>query len=181
MSFNEPDLCGDGTGAACMSIQRCVTAYQNYMMPFNNTPGVRLGAPAVTDNGGLNWLQDFMGNCTDCHYDFINLHWYSNAYAFSYLQYYVRLAYSMFGMPIWITEFGMTSESYNTDIATQNFLKNATAFLDAVPYVERYSWFYDAPGYLINANGKGLSAQGVIYNSYTAPCPAWATGDGSCY
>lgn len=31
----------------------------------------------------------------------------------------------------------------------------------------RYAWFYDGPGYLIANDYKSLSAQGIIYNSYT--------------
>lgn len=178
MSFNEPDLCYPGS--ACMSINQSVTAYKKAMQPFAGK--VRLGAPAVTDGvspSGLTYLRDFMGNCTGCTVDFINIHWYNNVYAFSYLQYYVQQAYKMFGLPIWITEFGIDG-SGGTDAQYQAFLQQALPWLDAVPYVERYAWFLDAPGYLINANGSGLSAQGMIYNSYTAPCPKWNNTNGRC-
>ncbi|KAI6911132.1 hypothetical protein KC334_g2978 [Hortaea werneckii] len=33
--------------------------------------------------------------------------------------------------------------------------------------VPKYAWFYDGPGYLIANDYKSLSAQGIIYNSYT--------------
>ena len=74
----------------------------------------------------------------------------------------------------------MDGADYNTDAAKQQFIQQAVSWLDAVPYVTRYSWFYDAPGFLINADGNGLSAQGTIYNSYTAPCPNTTRTDESC-
>ena len=60
------------------------------------------------------------------------------------------------------------------------FLEQALPWLDAVPYVEKYAYFYSAPGYLVNTNGSGLSAQGAIYNSYTAPCVDWDNSAGHC-
>lgn len=89
-SFNEPDLCGDGS--ACMNITTAVSAYQQFIQPFAGK--ALLGAPAVTNSGsgpagpaGLDYLQYFLGNCTNCTIDFVNLHWYSNKYAgASYLE-----------------------------------------------------------------------------------------------
>lgn len=75
LSFNEPDGCANG-GQACMTVPQSVAAYKAYIQPFGNQ--VRLGAPAVTNGGppsSLEYLQDFMGNCTGCQVDFITLHW----------------------------------------------------------------------------------------------------------
>lgn len=178
LGFNEPDLCYPGS--SCMSVNQSVDAWKKYMEPFAGK--ARLGAPAVTNGGppsSLTWLGEFIANCTDCTIDFVPLHWYSNVYAFSYLQYYVQQAYNVTGKPIWITEFGIDG-SGGSELQYQAFLKMALPWLDAVPYVERYAYFYDAPGYLINADGNGLSAQGMIYNSYTAPCPDWQNTEGKC-
>lgn len=68
MSFNEPDLCHDGS--ACMTVQQSVAAYRRSMQPFAGK--VRLGAPAITQNG-LDYLGQFLGNCTECTIDFINI------------------------------------------------------------------------------------------------------------
>lgn len=178
LGFNEPDLCYPGS--ACMTVNQSVIAWRHAMEPFAGK--ARLGAPAVTNGGppsSLQWLGEFIGNCTGCTIDFVPLHWYSNVYAFSYLQYYVQLAYNMTQKPIWVTEFGIDS-SGGSEQQYQAFLQMALPWLDAVPYVERYAYFYDGPGYLINANGSGLSAQGMIYNSYTAPCPNWQNTQGHC-
>lgn len=178
LSFNEPDGCYPGS--ACMTVNQSVAGYKSFMQPFAGR--VRLGAPAITNGGppsSLTYLAEFLGNCTGCTIDFICLHWYSNVYAFSYLQYYVELAYNQTGLPIWLTEFGIDS-SGGTDAQYQAFLEQALPWLDAVPYVERYAYFYDGPGYLISEDGTALSAQGVIYNSYTANCTDWNNSQGHC-
>jgi len=139
LAFNEPDACF--SGSACMSVNASVAGYQAFMQPFAGE--ARLGAPAVTNGGapaGLTYLAEFMGNCTGCAIDFIPIHWYSNRYAFSYLQYYVELAYNQTGLPIWVTEFGMdSSEGTPTEAQVEQFLEEAIPWLDAVSYVERYA------------------------------------------
>jgi len=182
LSFNEPDACYGGS--SCMAVNDSVAAYMGYMQPFAGK--ARLGAPAVT-NVGLEWLDDFLGNCSGkCRIDFVPIHWYSNVYAFSYLQYVVETAYNLTkvyypgGLPIWVTELGILDGTGGTEAQVESFMQQAVSWLDAVPYVERYAWFYDGPNFLINANGSGLSAQGRIYNSYTAPCPNWNNAVGTC-
>lgn len=183
-SFNEPDACNNGQ-SACMSVSASVSAYQTYMQPFAGQ--VLLGAPSVTNGGppaSLTYLSYFLGNCTGCTVDFINLHWYSSPYSFSYLTSYIQQAYAVGGnRPIYLTEFGMDNIYYaEADVAT--FLKNATTWLDAQPYVHRYSWFGDFAqtgpayeqgyGYLVNGSGNALSNEGVVWNNYTGgyvACP----------
>lgn len=166
MSFNEPDLCV--SGSACMTVNSSVEAYKKYMQPFAGK--AMLGAPAVTNGGapyGLTWLSEFMGNCTDCQIDFINLHWYSNKYAgATYFENYINGARELAdGRPIWITEFGLTDDYTQDDLDA--FLETVLPWMDQQSDIARYAYFYDAPGYLINSNGTGLSETGVLYNNYT--------------
>ena len=68
-------------------------------------------------------------------------------------------------------------QDYNiTDV--QNFMQQAEAYLDGVPYVERYAWFGAyvedvssgyGKGLLVNVNGTGLSGAGIVFDNYTAP------------
>ena len=144
-------------------------AYYQYMQPFAGR--VHLGAPAVTNGdppAGLTYLSYFLGNCTllNCTIDFIPIHWYASPYNFAYLQSYVEQAYEVGGgRPIWVTEFGM-DQTYN-DADVLAFMMNATTFFDQTAYVERVAWFGDFAGLLLNANGTGLSADGVVFNNYT--------------
>ena len=150
MSFNEPDICFDGS--ACMSVNASVSAYKSAMMPFAGR--VPIGAPAITTAGapaGLTYLQNFIGNCTGCQIDFINIHWYSNKYAgASYFEYFVnqaRLTRDKYpqtrGKPIWITEFGLTNDDPGappyTDADLQMFLGRVMPWLDQQADVARYA------------------------------------------
>ncbi|RMY88735.1 hypothetical protein D0864_06586 [Hortaea werneckii] len=136
LGFNEPDACFEGA-SACMSVSEAVDVWQDYIEPFAGT--VRLGSPGVTNAGsGFEWLDQFIGNCTDCTIDFIAIHWYANMYAFGYLQSYVQQAYERYGKPIWLTEFGYDySEGVPTEAQVQGFLKQAVTWLDEQDYVER--------------------------------------------
>lgn len=70
---NEPD----NAGQADLDVADCVTVYKKYMQPFYGQ--VQLGTPAVTNGGGqtgLQYLSNFVGNCTDCSFNFINVHHY---------------------------------------------------------------------------------------------------------
>jgi hypothetical protein len=80
LAFNEPDVCY--SGSACMDIDASVSAYTKYMKLFAGK--ALLGSPSVTNQGGTSgatWLQNFIGNCTDCQIDFVCMHWVSNIWA----------------------------------------------------------------------------------------------------
>lgn len=167
MSFNEPDLCY--SGSACMSVAASVATYQEYMEPFAGQ--ALLGAPAVTNGGapyGLTYLGEFLGNCTNCTVDFVNVHWYSNKYAgASYFEYFVNETRALAnGRPIWITEFGLTSDDPYTDAELESFLEQVMPWMDQQSDVARYAYFMDAPGILIDAAGDAMSAVGSVYNSF---------------
>jgi hypothetical protein len=159
-SFNEPDL----DSQANMDIPTAVSAYQQYMMPFAGK--AQLGAPAVTNGGGqmgLQYMQNFIDNCSGCTIDFVNIHWYDSATNFAYFKSHVEQAYSMSGnKPVWITEFAGSGT-----IDQQNeFLEVVIPWLDAQPYVERYAYFMVVDGVLVN--GDSLSELGSTFMDYTS-------------
>lgn len=47
------------------------------MEPFAGK--AKLVGPAVTNGGGVEWLQQFLGNCTGCTIDAVAMHWYDTA------------------------------------------------------------------------------------------------------
>jgi hypothetical protein len=159
-SFNEPD----NGGQANMDIQTAVSAYQQFMQPFAGK--AKLGAPAVTNGGGqmgLQYMEYFIGNCSGCTIDFVNIHWYDSATNFAYFKSHVENAYSMGGgLPVWITEFAGsgTAEEQNA------FLEVVIPWLDAQPYVERYAYFMAEEGVLLS--GNSLSTLGSTFTDYTS-------------
>ena len=168
-SFNEPDLCYPGS--ACMTVSSAVSTYQKYMNPYAGQ--FQLGAPAVSNGGapyGTTWLNQFLNNCTGCHIDFINLHWYSNIYAGSaYFISYMQQAYQATGSkyPIFVTEFALTTDVAYTEAQEIQFLEEVMTWMDQTDYIAGYSYFYTAPNILVNVNGTKKSAMGKKYNGYS--------------
>lgn len=159
LGFNEPD----NSGQCNISPSAAASAWKTYMQPYASS-NVKLVSPAVTNGGGetgLQWMSEFLGNCTGCTVDVIALHWYSS-YAPDF-QNHVESAYNMFGKPIWVTEFGLTS---STDAQIESFLESAMPWMDSTSYVQRYAYFGAFTGYLLNTSTT-LSDYGMVYASYT--------------
>jgi len=164
-----------------MSVNASITAYRTAMNPFAGK--AQLVAPAMTNAvapSGLTYLSHFLGNCSDCIIDALNVHWYSNKYAgATYFQTFInqtRAVRDMYpqtkGKPIWVTEFGLTNDCGDpvcdySDADLQSFLMQVMPWMDSQPDVGKYAYFMNAPGILLNAAGDALSGAGVAYNNYT--------------
>ena len=99
LGFNEPDLSSQSN----LTASAAAAAWKTNMQPFAGG-SVKLVSPAVTNGGGetgLQWMKEFLGNCTSCQIDAVALHWYSSSA--SDLQNHVQQAWADFGKPIWIT------------------------------------------------------------------------------
>ncbi|KAH0193041.1 glycoside hydrolase family 128 protein, partial [Aureobasidium melanogenum] len=183
LTFNEPDVCY--SGSACMDIDASVSAYTKYMNPFAGK--ALLGSPSVTNQGGTSgatWLQNFIGNCTDCQIDFVCMHWYSNKWAgATYFKEQVQAVRDVAGgRPILVTEFGLTVDDQwdtYTDADLADFLQDIMGWMDDQADIKGYAYFMDAPGFLINSAGTSMSDIGVLYNNYTAVVASASTTSGS--
>lgn len=70
---NEPD----NGGQSNLTPAQAATVYKKYIQPFKGL--VAIASPAVTNGGGatgLGFLENFVGQCADCHFDIINVHHY---------------------------------------------------------------------------------------------------------
>lgn len=142
--LNEPDLGAQSN----VSPKDAATGWTANMEQFHGK--AKLGSPAVTNGGspmGITWMTEFLSECSSCSIDFTVMHWYDSASNFAYFKNYVADFYAASGgRPIWITEFG-ASGSVDEQVA---FLDQATAWLDSLDYVERYSYFMVAEGNLVS-------------------------------
>ncbi|AGL19717.1 sigma-70 family RNA polymerase sigma factor [Actinoplanes sp. N902-109] len=143
LGFNEPDM----DAQAHMSVDEALAAW-----PELEATGLRLGAPAVaygadTDGG---WLDRFMTGARQkgLRVDFIPLHWYGSdfsAAAVGQFLGYVDAVHKKYGLPVWVTEFGLMnfsgSPKYPTAGQEVAFIKGSTKGLESRSYVERYAWF----------------------------------------
>ncbi|KAG1790972.1 glycosyl hydrolase catalytic core-domain-containing protein [Suillus plorans] len=132
LGFNEPDL-GSQSDITPMT---AASLWVQYIQPLK-AHGVRLGSPAVSSApSGIPWLSQFFGNCTECTFDFIPIHWYGDG--LDNFKDYVELFYDKFSSPVWVTEFASTSSNVNE---VEDFCTNAIAYLDGQNWIEGYAWF----------------------------------------
>lgn len=166
MSFNEPDQ----TSQSNMSPGAAAAAFGQYMSP-HSASNVKLGAPSVSNgvgnNGagnpmGIDWLKSFMGSCSGCPIDFVNIHWYGCDNGCSIdddvkdFQSQVGKA-SAIGKPVWVTEFGAKGDADRQE----QFMGQILPWLDGYGGVERYSYFMAKEGIL--TQGNGVSGLGQKY------------------
>ncbi|CCG80982.1 Putative uncharacterized protein [Taphrina deformans PYCC 5710] len=177
LTFNEPD--GQGGGQATMTPALAATIWKQYVEPLK-AHNISLGSPACTGtDSGIQWLKQFMGNCSTCHVDFIATHWYGD---FSGLSSHLGQLYNTFnGSKIWVTELGIDSATLSE---TQSTFDTSIAWLDDLSWVDRYAWFggfrsidsnIGPNATFLDANG-GLTKIGTeyLYTNQTIKTPAAA-------
>ena len=161
LSFNEPD----NVSQSNIPVDTAVNRYKVLL-----STGLRLGAPAVQQGhafGAGNWLTLFMAGTAAQkeRVDFIPLHWYDwgnetetlatdSLTAVAILgrfKTYVANVHSAYpAQMIWITEFNANDTRANSKVH-EIFMRNAAIWLNAQPYIERYSYFF--PGILPPTTG----------------------------
>lgn len=166
LGFNEPDL-AEQSG---MSVEEALAAW-----PRLEATGMRLGSPAVAwgaDAPG-GWLDRFMtgARAQGRRVDFITLHWYGSDFsdaAVGHFLGYVDAVHARYGLPIWVTEYGLMnfggSPRHPTGPQAAAFIEGTTAGMEARSYVERYAWF--------GLPAVGDSIEFGLYTDATTPTEA---------
>jgi len=172
LAFNEPD----GADQANMSVDQALELWPM----LDGIKELSLGSPAAVA-AHKDWMKCFMAGChSKCHrVDFIAVHWYGGPKAGVFLKW-LENVHQLYNRPIWITEFAVadwSAKSHDTNRFTakqvQQFMREVLPKLDALPYVERYSWFSFKPASkkghcsaLFKADGTTLTPLGEIYASH---------------
>jgi RNA polymerase sigma factor (sigma-70 family) len=172
LGFNEPDM----GGQANMSVEDALAAW-----PKLEATGMRLGSPAVAYGGDTagGWLDRFMKGAKQkgLRVDFITLHWYGSDFsdaAVGQFLGYVDAVHERYGLPIWVTEYGLTnfsgSPKYPTGAQEAAFIKGTTAGMQTRSYVERYAWFAlpavgDSVDYGLYSDGHTPTEAGKAYKA----------------
>ncbi|MFI7541682.1 glycosyl hydrolase [Actinoplanes sp. NPDC049599] len=177
LGFNEPDL----HDQANLTVEQALALW-----PRLEQTGARLGSPAVAFGGDTpgGWLDRFLTGTRErrLRVDFITVHWYGSdfgeAAADQFLGY-VQAVHDRYGLPVWVTEFGLINFTgtprYPTPDQLTTFITKSTAGLEAAPYVERYAWFAlpatgDSTAYgLYREDGTPTAAGQAYRNAGTVP------------
>ncbi|MGN6181073.1 MAG: glycosyl hydrolase [Mucilaginibacter sp.] len=185
LSFNEPD----NVNQSNIPVDTAVNRYKVML-----STGLRLGAPAVQQGnafGAGKWLTLFMSGAAAQkeRVDFIPIHWYdwgnqtqtlatdsltANAVLNRFKTYITNVHNAYPAQMIWITEFNANPNRTSSNVH-EIFMRNAAAWLNAQPYVERYSYFF--PNALPPTTGPtgnyALTSIGTAWKNIVSP-PAYA-------
>ena len=145
LGFNEPDMAAQSNMTPAQALN---------LWPQLMATGMTLGSPAVATGAATpgGWLDQFMTGAKQRGYrvKFITVHWYGGdfqtAAAVQQLESYLQAVYARYQLPIWLTEFALTSYSggtatFPTEAQQAAFLTAATRMLDSLSYIQRYAWF----------------------------------------
>lgn len=169
LGFNEPDA----SDQANMSVDRAIDAWPKLM-----ELDVPLVSPAPVHVDG-DWLKEFMerANEKDYRVDYIGMHWYRGPNPDRLIAE-LEEAYELYGLPIWLTEFGVAD--WNASTPDENrysqeqvleFMRDVLPRIDELDFVYRYAWFnspiYHGPltsSAIFDLNGE-LTTLGKYYKS----------------
>ncbi len=172
LGFNEPDMAGQ----ADMSVEKALELW-----PRLESTGLRLGSPSVAFGGDTKggWLDRFMTGAKqkNLRVDFITLHWYGSDFGSAAAGQFLRYAdavHARYGLPIWVTEYGLMNFSgnpkYPTGAQAAAFIKATTKGMESRRYVERYAWFGlpavgDSVGFGLYRDGSTATEAGRAYKA----------------
>jgi len=185
LGFNEPDH----TEQSNLTVSQALAQWPDMLKT-----GLRIGAPAVTNNS---WLYQFMDSCDAHHYrvDFVPYHAYWGAKP--PLNWYndLKAIHDRTKRPIWITEWNnganWTTETWpdaSKALTTANAQKqlsdliNILEVMDTAHFIERYSiynWVQDCRAIILadtlTPAGKYYAANNsmVAFNRINEVIPAW--------
>lgn len=167
LGYNEPDR----PDQANMTVADAIGAWPDVLWP-----GLRVGAPAVSD-GGLNWLYDFMSqaDAANLRVDFVPVHYYrcygnvgDPAGTANQFYNFLKGIYDTVKRPLWVTEWNNGANW--TGCADPTFAQQEAAvqamidMLESTPFVERYAlynWVEDVRR--VKWDDGSLTAAGVRY------------------
>ncbi len=170
LGFNEPD----SEAQADLTVEEAIEAWPKLM-----NANVPLVSPAPVHANG-EWLQDFMeqANALDYRVDYIGVHWYRGPNVNNFIAY-LEDIYELYGLPIWLTEFGVADWSAGniednrySEQQVIDFMTEALPRLDDLDFVKRYAWFNSNQNHpplttsaLFDADGN-LTDLGLIYKNH---------------
>lgn len=140
LAFNEPDV----QGQSDIGPKAAAKLWMQELQPFAEK-GVQVGSPQVCWH--MQWLTEFMSACHSlgCNISFIALHWYGSWQDFDKFTKWISSVHEAFGLPIWVTEYGITQASGGTQAQIKDFHMRAVQWMRQQGYVKRSAWLGGFP------------------------------------
>jgi len=182
LGFNEPDF----NEQSALTVDEALVAWKD----FSNTD-LRIGSPctAIGAYWSKDWFWKFMDGIEEddeLRLDFITIHCYMDDANVDNFLALIDNTWEKWGLPIWITEFGVAKWGEGNDIwnaytdganeKVYEFMEKVIPELDKRPYVERYAWFpfdpndeYGGASGIFNYDTGELNELGELYKSLGNP------------
>ncbi len=157
LGFNEPNF----HVQANMSAEDAASKWPQ-LEQMAKSRNMKIASPAMNFCGGGCWdtdpyvyLDKFFAACKGCQVDYLAVHWY-NCDVASLKDYIGKM--KRFNKPIWLTEFACGQG--DTSVANQKrYMKEAIAYLESEPAVEKYAWCAGRSPEIPTANLLGSDGQ----------------------
>jgi hypothetical protein len=139
LGYNEPEQASQGDTTVAEGLT---------LWPKLEATGLRLGSPAGV-HADVPWVLEFMAGADERGYrvDFVTIHWYGGPDVNGFIGH-LKKMHELHNKPLWITEFSCADWSATADVPNRytraevvTFMRAVLPRLDALDYVERYSWF----------------------------------------
>lgn len=173
LGYNEPDK----SDQANIAVGDAIWSWPDLL-----APGLRVGAPAVSDGGRDGWLYPFLdqADAAGLRVDFVPVHYYwcrnpsDAAGAASQMYDFLKATYDRVKRPLWITEWNNGANW--TGCGDPSFAQQQAAvaamieMLDNTPFVERYAlynWVEDVRR--LKWDDGSLTAAGTTYRDKASP------------
>jgi hypothetical protein len=167
LGYNEPDSASQANIAVGDAI---------WSWPDLLGPGLRVGAPAVTDGGRSGWLYPFMtqADAANLRVDFVPVHYYwcydpaNPSGAANQMYNFLKEVYDTTKRPVWVTEWNnganWTGCADPSAAQQQACVAAMIDMLESTPFVERYAvynWVEDVRR--VEWDDGSLTSAGVTY------------------
>ncbi|PNS13734.1 AmmeMemoRadiSam system protein B [Sphaceloma murrayae] len=150
LGFNEPNIASQ----AGLDAVTAASVWNEHIAPFGKSgAGKMLVSPGVTsessgpvgqrDFPGLNWLKSFKAQ-PGVDWDATAVHFYANCNQddqMDYLKEIVEAANTMFGKPVWVTEYGCAPEMPSPADKQAAFMQASIEYLESKDFVQQYAAF----------------------------------------
>ena len=145
LGFNEPEI----PDQANLSVDEAVTLWRDSVLPAKRKFGYRLGSPGMSSDVSRSkpWLNDFFGKLGgEDEVDFLVVHWYGPRW--EDMKSFLEDMHATYQLPIWVNEFAcsMMGNGQAKESEVEAFIKDALPWLDACPWIERYTYFGHGQG-----------------------------------
>jgi hypothetical protein len=177
LALNEPNHVGQSNltpaeAAALWPQVEVIAEKKNVSMLSGPVVAPCTSGPPACVSDTVPWLDQFIGNCTDCRFDFLVVHFYA-CHPFELITFLDSL--TKYNKTIWLNEFNCGGGSSGVPVPVQmQWMNESISILEARPEITHYSWMagqdlHNTVASLYAAEGNGSSRVlplGKLYLSF---------------